>query len=552
MAETSKGKSRAAGLVGAVVALVISLACALVLGALVLLATTRLDSTGVRIGLAAAAALIAAVVLPLLVDRKVTKAYRRLDATATSTRKQTVGIWNGLLLAVALLALPGTTRAALTQHGHWFVSGTADGSTSALGRAIAQAATHIPRSAPDEPAPTLPASSAQPAASTGATATAGANASAEADEEPLPVPDHDLTPQEVFRLRADAVVVIATRQKLSEDDPLYDLYLKLGVKTIDGFGSGFLVEPTGLVVTNHHVVDGAQSLQVSLRNGTKYPSVEVLVTDAEHDLALLQIAAKNLREAPLSPDEALTPGARAIAIGSPLGLEYSVTDGIISAVRELQGTTFLQMQTTIAPGSSGGPLFDVRGRVMGVNTATRGDGLNLAVHAKYVRALLKLERKPKKLEDYVPGTRIAKVSVEGAETSSVERMQIEQALKLLSVGLDSCVKTAPAAPYLTLRYGKPAGMIPSAKPSSTNTNLSDEARSCLETNLMLTSGLMGMLMAKTFTEELKADATVAIVAEVAGVRAADQPDAEPSERTIVVRFEMGQPKKDAADGGVTD
>lgn len=151
-----------------------------------------------------------------------------------------------------------------------------------------------------------------------------------------------------------------------------------------GIGSGFVLTADGLVVTNHHVVDAADRLEVKLSDGRMF-SAKVLGTDPYTDLALIRLeGAKGLKPATLGSSTALSVGDWVMAIGSPMGLEQTATAGILSAKgRGSLGLyansyiDFLQTDASIAPGSSGGPLFNMNGEVVGINTAVGGIGRGL-------------------------------------------------------------------------------------------------------------------------------------------------------------------------------
>ncbi len=138
-------------------------------------------------------------------------------------------------------------------------------------------------------------------------------------------------------------------------------------------GTGIVVRENGYIVTNNHVVDGAEEIRVRLDDGREYPA-RVAGTDAESDLAVLKIEADALDPVELGDAEQLEVGEWVIAVGSPFGLEHTVTAGIVSAKgRSGMGLAtyedFIQTDAAINPGNSGGPLVDLHGRVVGVNTA---------------------------------------------------------------------------------------------------------------------------------------------------------------------------------------
>ena len=153
-----------------------------------------------------------------------------------------------------------------------------------------------------------------------------------------------------------------------------------------GSGSGVVVRTDGVVLTNAHVVGGARTVEVRLADGRRIPG-EVLGRDPTIDIAVVRVSARDLPAAPIGDSDALEAGQTAIAIGNPLGLERTVTTGVVSAVNRsprgfgLDG--LIQTDAAISPGNSGGPLLDSRGRLIGINTAVivgaGAEGLGFAV-----------------------------------------------------------------------------------------------------------------------------------------------------------------------------
>jgi Do/DeqQ family serine protease len=151
-----------------------------------------------------------------------------------------------------------------------------------------------------------------------------------------------------------------------------------------GTGSGFIISADGLVLTNAHVIDRADTVTVALRDGREFKG-KVLGTDPLTDLAVIRIDAKQLPVAPLGNSDQLRPGEWAIAIGNPFGLDNTVTAGIISATGRTSADVgipdkrvgFIQTDAAINPGNSGGPLLNQRGEVIGVNTAIRAQAQGL-------------------------------------------------------------------------------------------------------------------------------------------------------------------------------
>ncbi|MEL6815480.1 MAG: HhoA/HhoB/HtrA family serine endopeptidase [Cyanobacteria bacterium J06598_3] len=155
-----------------------------------------------------------------------------------------------------------------------------------------------------------------------------------------------------------------------------------------GTGSGFILSADGKLLTNAHVIEGADTVNVTLKDGRSFVG-EVIGSDPVTDVAVIKIEASDLPVAPLGTTEALSPGQWAIAIGNPLGLDNTVTAGIISALDRTstqvgisdKRVQFIQTDAAINPGNSGGPLLNANGEVIGMNTAIRANaqGLGFAI-----------------------------------------------------------------------------------------------------------------------------------------------------------------------------
>jgi serine protease Do len=159
------------------------------------------------------------------------------------------------------------------------------------------------------------------------------------------------------------------------------------IHTGPGLGTGFVVRPDGWIATNFHVIVSGARVTVTMGDARQFDVVEVLATNPEHDLALLRIEAQGLATVALGDSSAMRPGDPVVAIGNPLGLEDTVSNGLVSAVRTIhQGSEVLQISAPIAPGSSGGPIFNDRGEVVGVATAFAhgGQNLNFGVPVRYL------------------------------------------------------------------------------------------------------------------------------------------------------------------------
>jgi serine protease Do len=165
-----------------------------------------------------------------------------------------------------------------------------------------------------------------------------------------------------------------------------------------GIGSGFLVDPKGIILTNNHVVDGADEVIVQLSDGRKFTSKDVK-TDPKTDLAIVRIEAKgNLPFLRLGDSGKMEIGDRVLAVGAPFGLVGSVTHGIISgkdrSLRMNMYEDFVQTDAAINPGNSGGPLVNLAGEVIGINAAIKSrtggfQGIGLAVSSNLARDVMK-------------------------------------------------------------------------------------------------------------------------------------------------------------------
>lgn len=167
-----------------------------------------------------------------------------------------------------------------------------------------------------------------------------------------------------------------------------------------GLGTGFIVDPAGTIMTNNHVVEGAEEIVVQLSDERRFPA-KIIGRDARTDIAVVRIeGAKDIAAIPLGDSDVLEVGDWVVAIGNPFGLSHTVSAGIVSAKgrgREdvpLDPTgyyNFLQTDASINPGNSGGPLLNLKGEVVGMNTAVRGggaQGIGFAIPINMVKQLM--------------------------------------------------------------------------------------------------------------------------------------------------------------------
>ena len=198
-----------------------------------------------------------------------------------------------------------------------------------------------------------------------------------------------MTVEQIAAAAADSVVEITT-EAVSTDQFMQQIIS-------EGAGSGVIFSSDGYIVTNNHVIEGAQRITVTLRDGTSYDAT-LIGTDSETDVALLKIDATGLQAATLGDSSTLQVGETAVAIGNPLGqLGGTVTDGIISALdREItmdgKTMTLLQTNAAINPGNSGGGLFNDQGQLIGLvvakSSGTGIEGLGFAIPVNLVKSVV--------------------------------------------------------------------------------------------------------------------------------------------------------------------
>jgi hypothetical protein len=208
----------------------------------------------------------------------------------------------------------------------------------------------------------------------------------------------------------------------------------------DRIGTGFAVDAKGVIATNLHVVAGAKEINVQLADGTKYEVKRVDAIDLDRDLALIEIEPKQpMPTLSLGDSDKLATGDPVVAIGNPMGvLDDTVSDGLISSVRVLsEKLTILQISAPISPGSSGGPLFNSYGEVIGVATAilTQGQNLNFGVPGNYIKPLI-AQRTPMSLDEFAAKTTAPEGEEEG-EKNGHAKIQRKVPVHDVSI-LDGC------------------------------------------------------------------------------------------------------------------
>ena len=213
------------------------------------------------------------------------------------------------------------------------------------------------------------------------------------------------TPAAVVTERASSGLFRTGRHGASEKS-VRELVAELGeavvqVRTPGGLGSGFFLNEEGYLITNFHVIEGETQIGIEVyhqRNGQLerkvYKQVRIVAMNKFQDLALLKVEDKDAPKfawVPLGESDSLAVGERVFAIGSPLGLERTVTEGIVSTkTRQFQGELYIQTTAQINPGNSGGPLFNLLGEVTGVtNMKVFGEGLGFAIPIENVKYFLR-------------------------------------------------------------------------------------------------------------------------------------------------------------------
>ncbi len=200
------------------------------------------------------------------------------------------------------------------------------------------------------------------------------------------------------------------------------------IKTDSGLGTGFVVSSDGLIATNLHVIGDAQQASVTLADEREFTDIEVINFDIAHDLIVLRVTAKNLVPLVLGDSAKVKVGERVVAIGHPLGLGNTVSDGLVSAVRKINPQlTVLQVSAPISQGSSGGPLLNEAGEVIGISTliVTQGQNLNFGMPVNQLKSMLR-SGKGTPLAEWKPPESKSRRKVPSHELSLLDGCATEQ------------------------------------------------------------------------------------------------------------------------------
>jgi serine protease Do len=212
------------------------------------------------------------------------------------------------------------------------------------------------------------------------------------------------------------------------DDPFREFFEKFFGDIPKSFkhrslGSGFIIDPKGLILTNNHVVEGSDKIKVKLVGGKEYEAT-IKGRDPKTDLALIQIAnpPKDLPSLTLGDSDAIKVGDWVLAVGNPFGLSHTVTQGIISAKGRVIGAgpydNFLQTDASINPGNSGGPLLNLKGEVVGINTAilASGQGIGFATPSNLAKSVIPQLKEKGKVTRGMIGVQVQNVTPDLAKS----------------------------------------------------------------------------------------------------------------------------------------
>jgi S1-C subfamily serine protease/regulator of sirC expression with transglutaminase-like and TPR domain len=207
----------------------------------------------------------------------------------------------------------------------------------------------------------------------GSAALPGGTATADENDKPR-------STEELARAIRDAVVVVVASDREGESR---------------GLGSGFVIGSDGVIATNFHVIGEGRPFKIQSAGGKTFEPLRILATDKPNDLAVVQVDAKDLPSLELADSESAKPGQPVLAVGNPFGLRHSVSDGVVAEFRELAGRRMIQLAMPIEPGSSGSPVVDRQGRVLGIISIKSLGNIAFAVPSNNLKAMLD---KPRPIE----------------------------------------------------------------------------------------------------------------------------------------------------------
>ena len=265
-------------------------------------------------------------------------------------------------------------------------------------------------------------------------------------------------------VRIDASRKVATNVPAAFNDPFFRQFFGSQMPNIPneqiqrGMGSGFVVSSDGLILTNAHVVEGSDKVKVTLKDGQTYEG-KVMGTDSLTDVAVIKIDVEELPAVTFADSESLQPGEWAIAIGNPLGLDNTVTTGIVSATGRTSAqvgvadkrVSFIQTDAAINPGNSGGPLLNAKGEVIGINTAIiqNAQGLGFAIPVNAARDIAEELIAKGKVDHPFLGIQMAAITPELKQELSRQKslnVDADEGILIVSVVPDSPAARAGLKP----------------------------------------------------------------------------------------------------------
>ena len=198
---------------------------------------------------------------------------------------------------------------------------------------------------------------------------------------------------------ATAIEPDAEEERIEATDPIEKLAAQarssvVVIESVDranregGMGTGFVVREDGVIATNFHVIGEHRAFRVKLSDGKTYEPKAILAVDRNKDLALVQIDRDGLTPLPLGDSDGLSPGQAILSLGNPLGFDFSVSQGVVAALRELENNPMIQVAITIEPGSSGSPVLDMKGNVIGAIAIKSGGAMGFAIPVNELKQLL--------------------------------------------------------------------------------------------------------------------------------------------------------------------
>jgi hypothetical protein len=217
-----------------------------------------------------------------------------------------------------------------------------------------------------------------------------------------------LTTSQIVKKHSPSVVTIIALDQ--NDQPL-------------SLGSGFFINTGGDIASNHHVFEGSGKAIIKTMDGRKGEVLEIINDDPGLDLLIAKTSLKNTNALPLGDSDTITLGEEIIAIGNPAGLEGTVSNGIVSGIRKVDRFKFIQITAPISPGSSGGPVFNTTGQVIGIATAYLdiGQNLNFAMPINYLKSLKPSKMKLSSLPKMVPKTGVMRENITLVKIVDVHR-----------------------------------------------------------------------------------------------------------------------------------